>query len=46
MGSIAFSAVADKFAQCFHDSLLFDFLGSNLDPCIVTPARDDLRLCR
>ena len=45
VGSIAFSSVTDKFPQCLHDSLLFDFLESNLDPCIVTPPRGDLRLC-
>ena len=41
--SIAFSAVAHEFPQYFYDSLVHDFLESNLEHCIGTP-RSDLSL--
>ena len=42
--SITFSAVAHELPQYFYDSLIHDFLESNLDHCSVTPPRSGLSL--
>ena len=39
-----FLAVTHEFPQCFFDSLIHDFLVSNLDHCNVTPPRTGLNL--